>query len=231
MSLLLALECSTTEGSLALAEWNNKSFNCRIEKKWTHQAKLSGHSHSDKIPLEIDRLLKEEGQKLSDLKWLAVGTGPGRWTGVRTAINAIRALSFSLNIPVYSVNSLRICAELFLSQSQPVWTAFNGFKNQVYCAKFDPKQDGEERLSLLTFTDWLKQMEEIASNLKGEKPVCISDLENFYPLPQNLKTAFTFKKMFPSARDLVQIVFREKEKRSPLDWFQLKAFYLRSPLD
>ena len=73
-------------------------------------------------------------------------------------------------------------------------------------------------------------MEGKAKEGGGDKnPICLSDLENFYPLPDSLKKNFRFKKPFPSARDLAQIIFRQKEKRVCQSWRELKAFYLRSP--
>lgn len=228
MGLLLALECSTVEGSLALVEEKQNDFTCLYLKKWRHKVRLPQKSHSDRLPLEIDQALKQTGKNLSDLQSLCVGAGPGRWTGVRTALSVIRSLSFALQIPSYSVNSLRISAEPFLlSPSQTVFTAFNGFKNQVYCAEFSGEGEGKPRL--LHFPDWCKYMENKAQS--GKAPVCVSDLEDFYSLPENLKSAFSFKKADPHALSLAKIVCREGESRLKQNWSDLKAFYLRSPLE
>ena len=231
MSCFLALECSTAEGSVALLESSKKNLKCLAFKKWIHQGSFLKNSHSDKLPMEIDRSLKTVGKSLSDLQFLAVGTGPGRWTGVRTGVNVIRALSFCLKIPIYSVNSLRICAEAILSHSAPAFVALNGFKNQVYFAKFHSPKDIEGQLSLFTFPEWCKQMESQAQQVKKNNLTCISDLEDFYLLPQNLTKQFSFKKLCPNALQLAQIVFNQKEQRVHQNWFQLKACYLRSPLE
>ena len=233
MSCGLALECSSVKGSLALwaLDEKRKKITLLAKAEWTHQAKTLGLSHSDRLPLEIGSLLKKAKKKLSDLKYLALGAGPGRWTGVRTGLNTAKALSFSLKIPVYPVNSLRICAEPFLSQFYPLLTAFNSFKNQVYFSKFNSLKDLEGEPCLLTFEDWMDKMRATAKRLKGQKALCLSDLEDFYPLPKDLKKAFSFKKFYPKAEDLAQIVFRQREKREPKAWFELKAFYLRSPLE
>ena len=225
MCLFLSLECSSNKGSLALSEFNKKNLKERAFKKWTHQPFES--AHSDRIPLEIDQALKTAGARLSDLQFLAVGAGPGRWTGVRVAISAIRSLSFALDIPVYPVNSLRICAEAFLASAQPVFVALNGFKSHVYFAKFHSLEDIEGEVSLLKLQDYFKKMKAQA----GKKPVCLSDLEDFYPLPDSLKKNFLLKKPSPSARALAQIIFKQKEKRVCQNWRELKAFYLRSPLE
>ena len=232
MSCFLALECSMAEGSLAVLEFDKENLKCLAEEKWTHRfdGKRLQNSHSDKLPIEIQRTITKAGKKLSDLDFLAVGTGPGRWTGVRTAINVIRTLSFCFDLPIYSVNSLRVCAESFLSQSQPVFVAINGFKNQVYFAEFYSKEDREGKLSLLSFPDWCEYIEKKAKTLEGKKIICISDLKDFYSLPQNLENICSFEKINPSALNLAQIVFKQKEIKTHQTWSQLQACYLRSPV-
>ena len=225
MDCFLALECSMKEGSVALLEKGQKQLKTLAFSKWTHQP--FKNSHSDKLPLEIDRILKKTGQSRFNLKFLAVGVGPGRWTGVRTGIGVIRSLAFALKVPVFPVSSLRICAEPFLSQGLPVYVAVNAFKNQVYFAKFNYPKDLGGAVSVLAFQDWRQKMESQLKILKKNKLVCLSDLEGFYPLPQNLKGGFIFKKLKPEALSLAQIVF--KQKVTPIDWSKLKADYLRSP--
>ena len=71
-------------------------------------------SHSARLPLEIQAALREASLDLADLRFLAVGAGPGRFTGIRIAMGAVRALAFALDRPVYPVDSLQISAEPFL---------------------------------------------------------------------------------------------------------------------
>lgn len=231
MPWFLALECSTAEGSLVLAEESQKKIANIYCKKWMHQSRGLQKAHSDRLPLVIEQVLKQAKKNLSDLEFLCVGSGPGRWTGVRTALNVIRSLSFALKIPVYSVNSLRICAEPFLSESNPVFTAFNGFKNQVYFGEFLSPQTIEGKLKLLTFMQWCELIKIKASTLKKQNLICLSDLEDFYPLPEQLKKVFSFKKACPYAQNLAEIVVRQKEKRQWQYWPQLKSFYLKTPLE
>jgi len=227
MSLFLSLECSTKEGSVVIAEENKKNLNCICFRKWSHKAQLSEHTHSHRLPLEIVKALKQTNKKLSDLKFLAVGSGPGRWTGVRTALSVTRGLSFALKLPVYPVNSLRICAEPFLS-TEPVFTAFNGFKNQVYFAEFHSLDNQDKNIQLLNFQDWQDDMKNKKAVSSGKKIICLSDLEDFYCLSDDIKTNFNFKKTYPHALSLEKIVYRKKNKRQKKYWQQLKAFYLRS---
>lgn len=232
MSCFLALECSTPEGSLALVESDKKQIKCLVFKKWLSESrgKHLGNTHSDRLLMEVDQALNSSRRQFQDFKFLAVGVGPGRWTGVRTAVNVTRALSFALDIPVYPVNSLRIMAEqAFLKSFSPVFVAINGFKNQVYFAEFYSQQDREGKVSLLGFQAFCEEMEKKLSVFKTQPLTCISDLEDFYSLPPKLKKDCSFRKVCPSAWDLAQIVFQQKVKRIPKKWKEIQAFYLRNP--
>ena len=69
-----------------------------------------------------------------------------------------------------------------------------------------------------------------AREFKQKKPVCVSNLEMFYPLSEELKQGFQFKKPCLSAWDLAKIVFRQKKERKPVSWQKLRPFYQRSPV-
>ena len=233
MACFLSLECSSIEGSVALMESKEGQLNCLSFREWQsffNDSRLE-NSHSDKLPVEVNQMLISTKKKLSDIDFLAVGTGPGRWTGVRTAVNVARTLAFSLKLPVYTLNSLRVSAEEILPQSQPVFVAVNGFKNQIYTSKLQSQQELEGEVQILNFSDWCTKMRKERKFIKKEPVFCISDLEDFYSLPEDLKSSFLFKKLRPRALKLAEIIFRKKSQINPKTWDQVQAFYLRSPTD
>ena len=61
------------------------------------------------VPL-LEELLAEGGIGWADLKALAVGTGPGNFTGVRIAVAAARGLALGLKIPAIGVTRLEALA-------------------------------------------------------------------------------------------------------------------------
>lgn len=54
----------------------------------------------------IATLLQQEDILLSHLNYIAVGTGPGSFTGIRVGVMVALNLSFSLDIPTIGFNSL-----------------------------------------------------------------------------------------------------------------------------
>jgi tRNA threonylcarbamoyladenosine biosynthesis protein TsaB len=55
---------------------------------------------------DADALLRQSGVKLSLVDGLAVGTGPGSFTGLRIGLAAARGLALALDLPVAGVSTL-----------------------------------------------------------------------------------------------------------------------------
>ena len=59
------------------------------------------------IPL-LDEVLAEEGIQWSDIELIAVGIGPGNFTGIRISVAAARGLGLALGIPVMGVSMFEV---------------------------------------------------------------------------------------------------------------------------
>jgi tRNA threonylcarbamoyladenosine biosynthesis protein TsaB len=55
---------------------------------------------------DVDALLRQAGARIGDLQGLAVGTGPGSFTGLRVGLATARGLALSLGLPVAGVSTL-----------------------------------------------------------------------------------------------------------------------------
>ena len=60
---------------------------------------------SEKLLPKIQFLLKKSRGRFSDVSKVAIVTGRGSYTGVRVGVSMANALSYSLNIPIFQLDS------------------------------------------------------------------------------------------------------------------------------
>jgi tRNA threonylcarbamoyladenosine biosynthesis protein TsaB len=63
-------------------------------------------SRAVRILDDVESLLRESGLRAVDIDGIAVGRGPGSYTGLRMGLITARTLSFSLGVPVAGVSTL-----------------------------------------------------------------------------------------------------------------------------
>ncbi|CAM8668023.1 COG1214 Inactive homolog of metal-dependent proteases, putative molecular chaperone [Paracoccaceae bacterium] len=84
------------------------------------------------MPL-LEELLREAGLGWSDLTRLAVGTGPGNFTGVRIAVAAARGLALGLGIPAIGITRLEALA---FGLPRPITVVEDARRGEVYVQAF-----------------------------------------------------------------------------------------------
>jgi tRNA threonylcarbamoyladenosine biosynthesis protein TsaB len=92
----------------------------------------------------LEEVLAEGGFAWRDLKALAVGTGPGNFTGVRIAVAAARGLALGLGIPAVGVTRLEALA---YGLPRPVTVIEDARRGEVYVQDFLPQGPEAARLS------------------------------------------------------------------------------------
>lgn len=95
MTAILAVETSTLTASVAL----------RVDDRLIERE--SGvNTHAEVLLDLIDECLKEAGLTLGDLDTIAVGAGPGSFTGLRIGMATVKGLCFATGVSLTPISSL-----------------------------------------------------------------------------------------------------------------------------
>ncbi|MFD0322051.1 tRNA (adenosine(37)-N6)-threonylcarbamoyltransferase complex dimerization subunit type 1 TsaB [Lysobacter gummosus] len=130
---LLAFETSTEACSVAL--WLDGEVRERYELAPRRHAELS-------LPW-AEQLLDEAGLKRSQLDAIAIGRGPGAFTGVRLAIALAQGIALALDKPIVPVSTLAVLAlraramDVAQTPTQRVFAAIDARMGEVYTAAFE----------------------------------------------------------------------------------------------
>ncbi|QWE09469.1 tRNA (adenosine(37)-N6)-threonylcarbamoyltransferase complex dimerization subunit type 1 TsaB [Polynucleobacter ibericus] len=151
MANILAIDTSSAWCSVALSLGDQAP-------ELRHEAVSAGASQL-LLPW-IESLLNNANISLKDLDVIAVGVGPGAFTGVRLGVAAVQGLAVAANLPVISVSSLdAIAAQLTNTPAfqkinpQHFVIAVDARMEEVYWAKYEtqlnelPKRIGDIHLS------------------------------------------------------------------------------------
>lgn len=104
---LLGMDTSTSNMTIALLK------NGEVVQEHDTEAV---RNHSVQLLPNIQTLLKSAGIKSKDLSAIAVGQGPGSYTGVRIGVTAGKTFAWSLGIPLIGVSSLEAMAHSGIKQ-------------------------------------------------------------------------------------------------------------------
>ncbi len=94
--MVVCIETATNLCSVALC-----SSTQVIAMKESSDAK----SHAAMLTILIDEILKENGVKIKDLEAIAVGKGPGSYTGLRIGVSVAKGIAFAAAIPLIGVET------------------------------------------------------------------------------------------------------------------------------
>ncbi|MGB5869237.1 MAG: tRNA (adenosine(37)-N6)-threonylcarbamoyltransferase complex dimerization subunit type 1 TsaB [Albidovulum sp.] len=119
--------------------------------------RVLGHVHEDMAKGQAERLLPmlkallhDCGAGWHDLSALAVGIGPGNFTGVRIAVSAARGLALSLNIPAHGIGGLEALAH---GQKRPTLACIDARQGRVYLQRFAATDDAPILAELAALPD------------------------------------------------------------------------------
>ncbi|QMV43255.1 tRNA (adenosine(37)-N6)-threonylcarbamoyltransferase complex dimerization subunit type 1 TsaB [Cohnella cholangitidis] len=136
-------------------------------------------NHSVRILSEIKELLNRNGIQGKDLDAIAVGQGPGSYTGVRIAVTVAKTLAWTWDKPLIGVSSLESLAygawnslrkpDDNRADDRAIWIVplMDARRGQVYTSRYEATTTGGWRAvdtdGIRLIADWAKRIEQEAT--------------------------------------------------------------------
>lgn len=108
MARILSIETGTEVCSVALAQ-DGELISLR-------ESGTEGRTHANNLGLYIDEVLRENDMDADELDAVAVGGGPGSYTGLRIGVSTAKGICYALGRPLIAVDSLRALANIAMEE-------------------------------------------------------------------------------------------------------------------
>lgn len=223
MALILSIETGTDICSVALA--NDGELMALRESD-------EGRDHAKKVALFVDELLRGTGVQPSDLDAIAVGKGPGSYTGLRIGVSFAKGMCYALDIPLIAIGSLDALTEVaredydagILDIEEEEWAKaklcplVDARRMEVYAEVFD--NEGKALTDVVaevvtedSFKEWRKDKFVIFGNGAKKCTELLSDA--------------IFVDIAPSARGIVRLAEESFKAQKFEDLAYFEPFYLK----
>jgi tRNA threonylcarbamoyl adenosine modification protein YeaZ len=204
--LLLAFDTATPAVTVALHDG---------AEVVAHETAIDARRHGELLAASITRILGKAGVEPGDLTAIAVGTGPGPYTGLRVGLVTARVLGSVLSVPVDGICTLDIIAVEAVREAAgcEFIVATDARRREVYWARYTA---AGRRLSDPRVT--LPALVPSGYPIAGEGPRLHAELAAAGP---------PIGPRFPSAVELAQIAADRLVRGIPAS--AAEAIYLRRP--
>lgn len=213
---ILNIETSTKNCSVALAKEGNTIFIKEIAEQ--------NFSHSEKLHLFIDEVLKQARISYKELAAIALSKGPGSYTGLRIGASTAKGLCFALDIPLIALDSLQILALQVTHKDGLIIPMIDARRMEVYTATFDSNHNKTSDTQALI-------IDENSFSQIMQKTYFIGDgAEKCKPFLQRENLIFLDQIIYPSAQEMSllsyeKFVAQEFENIAYFEPFYLKEFF------
>lgn len=131
MGLILCIETGTDICSVALA---------RDGEMIALRESDLGHDHARKVGVFTQELLREHDIAPDELDAVAVGKGPGSYTGLRIGVSFAKGMCYALGIPLISVDSLRSLAACLVEEHEAGIIDVENWDDTILCPMIDARR-------------------------------------------------------------------------------------------
>ena len=132
MALILAIETTTRLCSVALGRDGLLLAEREVESE--------RGAHAEKVNVFVAEVIAEAHVELKDIDAIAVGLGPGSYTGSRIGLSAAKGLCYGLDKPIIGLNTLSTLvqvAQLLRTGTGSCWPMIDARRMEVFTQEHD----------------------------------------------------------------------------------------------
>lgn len=208
--LVLALDTSSPATSVALVDVASMTTAAEAST-------VGDNRHGELLAPLVGEVLSAAGVARGRLDAVAVGLGPGPFTGLRVGVVSAAALADAWRVPAYGVCSLDVVAEAFAAAGRRFAVVTDARRRQVYWASYDERG---RRLH----GPGVDRPEDLAASLDGRVSALVGPGAVRYA---ELFAAFTLADAHPEARQVAALAADRVRGHAPGE--PLEPLYLRRP--
>ena len=215
MSLILNIETSSTNCSVALSK--NGELIDFIEKD------SPNFSHSEKLHQFIKVLIERNNTSIDNLDAIAVGIGPGSYTGLRIGLSTAKGLCYGSDLPLITLSSLLNLAHNVEFDGLIIPT-IDARRNEVYSVVIDSKYKilKQESPQIINEESFLEFSKDYNILIIGNGQFKCKEIIDF-----NSKFNWNEKILKPSAKNMVKFSFKKFHDNDFEDIAYVEPKYLK----
>lgn len=217
MSLILNIETSTTLCSVSIAKEGKVLASKEVN---------DGYTHAENLHVFIEEVLAKAGVSAKDLNAVAVGSGPGSYTGLRIGVSAAKGLAYALQIPLIAINTLQIMSAAVIKENKSdvlFCPMLDARRMEVYAAIFDKDLNTMKETSAQILPDAI-------SFFETGKPICFfgDGMPKCKEVLSQIPDASFIENIVPSSTALAEISYQKHRKGQFEDVAYFEPFYLKN---
>ena len=204
---ILCIETSTEICSVALAHGGD----CVAVKECN-----TNNSHAKNMIPFVEEVLQQAAIDKKQLNAIAVGVGPGSYTGLRIGVSTAKGLAYTLGIPAIAISTLECIAEPFLKMADHCRPMIDARRMEVFTALYN--HDGElleePNAKIVDENCFAEELTNFKTIFCGNGAAKCEELLSKFPNAM-------FKKEPLSAQNMVSIAFRKFQAEQ----FEIVAYF------
>jgi len=134
--IVLAIETSTPQTTVAIGNEQGTIASTLLS---------SGRSRHELVVPAVQQVLEWSETDIGHVGGIAVGVGPGLFTGLRVGIQAAKSLAQVLGVPIIGIPSLDLLASSVRYTSRDVCSVIDARRKEVFWCRYRPVPDGVAR--------------------------------------------------------------------------------------